>query len=351
MVIHSQHPLNAEPSPENLMSHGIVATDQLFDRNHGEFRPLNEYSLQVDGLVTHPLTLSLEELKKMGKEEKVVYLQCAGNRRKEMSQRTHHETEGIQWHNAAISNSQYGGVALSKILKLCNPLPEATHVEFVSSFFPVEEADYYSASIPLSKVDENEVLLAFEQNGLPLTVPHGFPLRTIVPAVSGCRSVKWIDRIVLRSDESDNFYQQKDYKVLPSSIKTHQDADKVWDQYSPMYDFSVQCAIVEPENDSSVSGNSVLVKGYATGDAKGPVENVSVRCGDDWVPADITYREGKWSWTLWECRIDVSSLKETSIKIVAKAETSHSVQEENTQWNLRGVGESSWPSVTVRISE
>lgn len=351
MVVHSEHPLNAEPSPQSLISHGIVPTDDLFNRNHGEFRPLDKYILQVEGLVNRPLRLSVDDLAKMEKVEKVVYLQCAGNRRREMSERTHHETEGIQWQNAAISNSEYGGVLLSRILELCSPLPEATDVEFVSSFFPIAEADFYSASIPLSKVEENEVLLAYEQNGEPLTVPHGYPLRSVVPAVSGCRSVKWLDKIVFKNCESQNFYQQKDYKVLPPNIETHEQADKVWEQYSPMYDFSVQCAIVEPEDGGVISGNSVLVKGYATGDAKGPVENVYVSCGQGWIPAVITYRQGKWSWTLWECCIDVSSLRKRSIKISARAETSHSVQEKSTDWNLRGVGESSWPSIAVRIGE
>ncbi len=37
-----------------------------------------------------------------------------------------------------------------------------------------------------------EVLLAYEMNGAPLTPDHGFPVRVLVPGVSGARSVKWL---------------------------------------------------------------------------------------------------------------------------------------------------------------
>ena len=68
-------------------------------------------------------------------------------------------------------------------------------------------------------------------NGKPLTAKHGFPVRVIVPGVSGCRSVKWLDRITVQSQESTNLYQRYDYKILPPEATDKEMAKKYWDLY------------------------------------------------------------------------------------------------------------------------
>lgn len=41
-----------------------------------------------------------------------------------------------------------------------------------------------------------------------LSTDHGFPLRVIVPGVTGARSVKWLSRIITSKQESQAHWQQ-----------------------------------------------------------------------------------------------------------------------------------------------
>lgn len=54
-----------------------------------------------------------------------------------------------------------------------------------------------------------------QRNDCALTPEHGYPLRVVVPGYSGVRWVKWADRITI------DFYQQKDYKILPVTVREH----------------------------------------------------------------------------------------------------------------------------------
>lgn len=66
-------------------------------------------------------------------------------------------------------------------------------------------------------------------NGEALPIKHGFPVRVIVPGVSGCRSVKWLDEISVQSEESTNLYQRFDYKRLPPEATDAEAAKSFWD--------------------------------------------------------------------------------------------------------------------------
>lgn len=86
--INSQRPFNAEPPPELLTESYITPNPIFFTRNHLPMPNLDPdtYCLHVVGAPGgQSLSLSLDDLRKFPKHEVTVTVQCAGNRRTEMS--------------------------------------------------------------------------------------------------------------------------------------------------------------------------------------------------------------------------------------------------------------------------
>src|SRR5690606_17180067 len=86
-----------------------------------------------------------------------------------------------------------------------------------------DESNFYGASIPIEMALNplNDVILAYEMNGVDLPADHGYPVRVIVPGAAGARNVKWLCKIELSSEESRSHWQRNDYKGFNASIDWH----------------------------------------------------------------------------------------------------------------------------------
>jgi DMSO/TMAO reductase YedYZ molybdopterin-dependent catalytic subunit len=59
-------------------------------------------------------------------------------------------------------------------------------------------ADGYEAFVSLSEALSSGGLLAYEWEGEPLPILHGFPVRAVFPTLEGNKWVKWVVEIEVR---------------------------------------------------------------------------------------------------------------------------------------------------------
>jgi DMSO/TMAO reductase YedYZ molybdopterin-dependent catalytic subunit len=71
--------------------------------------------------------------------------------------------------------------------------------------------DPYFVSLDLLTAQHPQTLLATHQNGKPLTVEHGAPLRLLVPMKLGLKNIKAITRITYTEDEPPDYWAKRGY--------------------------------------------------------------------------------------------------------------------------------------------
>ncbi len=176
-------------------SAGMVTPASLhFVISHGYEPPdINpkEHRLLIHGMVDRPMTLSVDDIKRLPSVSKFHFIECHGNSttgglggpQRVSPDATAQDTHGY------TSCSQWTGVMLSLILEQAGLQKSATWIV-------AEGADDYkhSKSIPIGKAMD-DALVAYAQNGEPVRPEQGFPLRLVVPGFQGINNVKWLHRI------------------------------------------------------------------------------------------------------------------------------------------------------------
>ncbi|KAL1966674.1 hypothetical protein VTN77DRAFT_3871 [Rasamsonia byssochlamydoides] len=186
-------------------------------------------------------------------------------------------------------------------------------------------------------------------NDEPLPIKHGFPVRVVIPGVAGARCVKWLDRITVQNEESTNYYQRHDYKILPAHVTNSAEAKEYWDRIPAMDEMPVNSVVAVPDDYETVelpSSGLVEVKGYAVPQGyHGPVTRVEVSTdgGKSWIDAELELdgsacsQNRRFSWTLWKACVPMPT--GAGKEILSRAtDAGGNMQQEHSQWNLRGVG-------------
>lgn len=377
------HPFNSEAPLSDLYNEGFLTSPELFYvRNHGHVpqvkdEDIPDWEFTVEGMVENPLTLTLRDL--MEQYNNVTYpvtLVCAGNRRKE--QNVVRKTKGFSWGAAGVSTALFTGVVLGEVLKRAKPKRGARYV-------CMEGADklpngFYGTSVKLNwAMDPNKgMMLAHGMNGEMLRPDHGKPLRVVIPGQIGGRSVKWLKKLIITAEPSDNWYHIYDNRVLPTMVSPEESAsnENWWkDERYAIYDLSTNSAIAYPAHDEQLSiaaaDPSYRVKGYAYGGGGRRVTRVEISTdkGKTWRLANIDYaedryreagpqqlfngaldmewRESSFCWCFWNLDIAVSELAESQDILVRAMDESMNLQPRDMYWSVLGMMNNPWYRIAI----
>jgi DMSO/TMAO reductase YedYZ molybdopterin-dependent catalytic subunit len=143
----------------------------------------------VFGEVEEPLRLSWDEFKALPSSEITIDIHCV-----------------TRW---SRFDARFRGVHWRELAKLVRPKQ--------SAHFVVAHAEQdFTSNVPLSAIEDDEALLAYEADGGPLTPEHGWPLRLVVPHRYFWKSAKWLRGLELRATDQPGFWERYGY---------HNDAD------------------------------------------------------------------------------------------------------------------------------
>jgi DMSO/TMAO reductase YedYZ molybdopterin-dependent catalytic subunit len=134
-----------------------------------------DWRLSIEGLVARPGLFSLADLKRLHSRTQITKHTCE---------------EG--WSPIA----EWTGVPLGLVLVAAGMLPQARFISFYSY-------DEWADSIDLFDALHPQTILAYGMNGRDLPIPHGAPVRLRVETQLGYKSMKYLQRIVVREEFDD----------------------------------------------------------------------------------------------------------------------------------------------------
>jgi len=142
------------------------------------------WRLRVDGLVTQPLSLSLDDLMRMPRTSYTV---------------KHHCVEG--W--SAIAS--WHGVPVAAIVERCRPLPVARYIKFVSF------DSNYSNGWDMASAMHPQTILAYGMNDHLLPPTHGAPLRLYSPTKLGYKLTKYLVSMTFTDKRPGGYWEDQGY--------------------------------------------------------------------------------------------------------------------------------------------
>ncbi len=145
---------------------------------------LDEWRLEVGGLVEFPRTFTWEQFNALPQFEDVSDFHCV-----------------TTW---SKFDCRWGGVAFFTLAEFVKPKPEVKHVLFTSY-------DGYTTNVRLEDCRDDDVLIATQFDGRPVPREHGGPARVIIPKLYAWKGAKFVKSIEFAAGDRLGYWEVRGY--------------------------------------------------------------------------------------------------------------------------------------------
>jgi len=297
--------------PKGELPSVITANDDFYTVSKNFVDPSpnrgENWSIEIDGVVNQPITVTRQQLEAMAAPEFVSTLTCISN----------------PIGGPLIGTARWTGAPLAKVLALAGVGPGATDLV-------MEGEDGYTDSIPIERAMSPEPMVVWLMNGEPLPRIHGEPVRVIVPGVYGIKNVKWLTRLTVSNSDYQGYWQDRGW-TDEGIVKTESRID-------------------EPGDHAILNVGPANIRGMAfAGDRGIQKVEVSVDDGKTWREATIFENPSPdgFSWVFWTLPWVFA---QGTYKIVVRATDGTGEVQTSKGADTLPDGASGWHKITVGVA-
>ena len=343
-------------TPFSVFNEGaITPNDAFFVRYHLANIPLavdlKTYRLRVHGRVGTELSLSIDDLKRMGDPAEVVAVnQCSGNSRGFMTPRVF----GAQLGNGSMGNARWVGLPLRVVLQKAGVAAGATQVTFNGLDTPVlpSTPDFVKA-LNIDVATNPDVLLAWSMNGEQIPILNGYPIKLIVPGYFGTYWVKHLSDIeVIDAPFSghDAWFMTTGYR-LPDNDCGCVAPGTSPSKTTPIQKLKVRSFITSVTNGSVLPlRHATLIKGIAFDGGAGIKKvELSDDGGSSWRESTLGKNLGRFSFRQWTMPIIPRQRGPMQLRVRATS-VSGETQPGEASWNPSGYARNVIESIDLSVT-
>jgi DMSO/TMAO reductase YedYZ molybdopterin-dependent catalytic subunit len=184
-------PTNRHGMPKLPVGQHVVKNWPVLDLGEHPAVSLDQWRLEIGGLVANPVSLSWAQFLALPQAEDVSDFHCV-----------------TTW---SRYDNHWGGVRFRTLAEVVVPDDEAHFVLCTSYDHMPGTTIPYTTNLPLARAIEDDVLLVHTWEGKPLPREHGGPCRMITPKLYAWKGAKWIRKIDFLARDHKGFWEIRGY--------------------------------------------------------------------------------------------------------------------------------------------